>query len=190
MMNLLTIKSAFKESIPVMMGYLVLGFAFGMLLVSKGFPIYYAFIMSCFIYAGSMQFVTISLLAGQASFISSFIMTLMVNARHLVYGLSMLKKFNFLGKLKPYMIFSLTDETFSLLVKNDFKSNIFNYGNVSCILFKGYNFYFRKSWFSRNNCRFNYHYNSFIKGKYFIIDFSRHNYIYDLHSSDFCIKEV
>ena len=92
-MNLLTIKSAFKESIPVMMGYLVLGFAFGMLLVSKGFPIYYAFIMSCFIYAGSMQFVTISLLAGQASFISSFIMTLMVNARHLVYGLSMLKKF-------------------------------------------------------------------------------------------------
>ena len=93
MMNLLTIKSAFKESIPVMMGYLVLGFAFGMLLVSKGFPIYYAFIM-----------------------------TLMVNARHLVYGLSMLKKFNFLGKLKPYMIFSLTDETFSLLVKNDFKS--------------------------------------------------------------------
>ena len=46
------------------------------------------------------------------------------------------------------------------------------------------------SWFSRNNCRFNYHYNSFIKGKYFIIDFSRHNYIYDLHSSDFCIKEV
>ena len=121
-MNLLTIKSAFKESIPVMMGYLVLGFAFGMLLVSKGFPIYYAFIMSCFIYAGSMQFVTISLLAGQASFISSFIMTLMVNARHLVYGLSMLKKFNFLGKLKPYMIFSLTDETFSLLVKNDFKS--------------------------------------------------------------------
>lgn len=218
-MNLLTIKSAFKESIPVMMGYLVLGFAFGMLLVSKGFPIYYAFIMSCFIYAGSMQFVTISLLAGQASFISSFIMTLMVNARHLVYGLSMLKKFNFLGKLKPYMIFSLTDETFSLLVKNDFKSKnevflisfldqcywiigslvgatignsvaIFNYGNVSCILFKGYNFYFRKSWFSRNNCRFNYHYNSFIKGKYFIIDFSRHNYIYDLHSSDFCIKEV
>ena len=160
-MNLLTIKSAFKESIPVMMGYLVLGFAFGMLLVSKGFPIYYAFIM-----------------------------TLMVNARHLVYGLSMLKKFNFLGKLKLYMIFSLTDETFSLLVKNDFKSNIFNYGNVSCILFKGYNFYFRKSWFSRNNCRFNYHYNSFIKGKYFIIDFSRHNYIYDLHSSDFCIKEV
>ena len=79
--------------------------------------------MSCFIYAGSMQFVTISLLAGQASFISSFIMTLMVNARHLVYGLSMLKKFNFLGKLKPYMIFSLTDETFSLLVKS--KNEVF-----------------------------------------------------------------
>lgn len=118
-MNLLTIKKAFKESIPVMMGYLVLGFAFGMLLISKGFPIYYALIMSCFIYAGSMQFVAVSLLVNHVSLISSFIMTLMVNARHLVYGLSMLRKFENFGKLKPYMIFSLTDETFSLLVKND-----------------------------------------------------------------------
>lgn len=113
------IKNAFKESIPVMMGYLVLGIAFGMLLISKGFPIYYALIMSCFIYAGSMQFVTISLLANHSSLISAFAMTLMVNARHLTYGLVMLKKFEKFGKLKPYMIFSLTDETFSLLVNDD-----------------------------------------------------------------------
>lgn len=113
------IKNAFKESIPVMMGYLVLGIAFGMLLTAKGFPIYYALIMSCFIYAGSMQFVTIGLLTNQVSLISAFTMTLMVNARHLTYGLVMLKKFENFGKLKPYMIFSLTDETFSLLVNND-----------------------------------------------------------------------
>lgn len=113
------IKNAFKESIPVMMGYLVLGIAFGMLLTAKGFPIYYALIMSCFIYAGSMQFVTIGLLTNQVSLISTFTMTLMVNARHLTYGLVMLKKFENFGKLKPYMIFSLTDETFSLLVNND-----------------------------------------------------------------------
>lgn len=113
------IKNAFKESIPIMMGYLVLGIAFGMLLTAKGFPIYYALIMSCFIYAGSMQFVTIGLLTNQVSLISTFTMTLMVNARHLTYGLVMLKKFENFGKLKPYMIFSLTDETFSLLVNND-----------------------------------------------------------------------
>lgn len=113
------IKKAFKETIPVMMGYLVLGIAFGMLLVSKGFPLYYALIMSCFIYAGSMQFVTISLLVNHISLLSAFIMTLMVNARHLAYALSMLKKFKTFHKLKPYMIFSLTDETFSLLVKNE-----------------------------------------------------------------------
>lgn len=113
------IKNAFKESIPVMMGYLVLGIAFGMLLTAKSFPIYYALIMSCFIYAGSMQFVTIGLLTNQVSLISAFTMTLMVNARHLTYGLVMLKKFENFGKLKPYMIFSLTDETFSLLVNND-----------------------------------------------------------------------
>lgn len=118
-MKFMLIKKAFKESIPVMMGYLVLGFAFGVLLVSKGYPIYYSFIMSVFIYAGSMQFVTISLLTAKSTVLNAFIMTLMVNARHLVYGLSMLNRFSGMKALKPYMIFSLTDETFSLLVKDD-----------------------------------------------------------------------
>lgn len=118
-MNFRIVKKAFKESIPVMMGYLVLGFAFGALLVSKGYPVYYALIMSVFIYAGSMQFVTISLLTTKSTLLNAFIMTLMVNARHIVYGLSMLNRFNNMKFLKPYMIFSLTDETFSLLVKDD-----------------------------------------------------------------------
>lgn len=118
-MSIVVIKKAFKESIPVMMGYLVLGFAFGVLLVSKGYPVYYALIMSLFIYAGSMQFVAISLLSTKSTILNAFIMTLMVNARHLVYGLSMLNRFDKMKALKPYMIFSLTDETFSLLVKDE-----------------------------------------------------------------------
>ena len=68
------------------------------------------------IYAGSMQFMAISLLSSGASLISAVLMTLFINARHLVYGLSMIKKFKNMGKYKPYMIFSLTDETYSLLV--------------------------------------------------------------------------
>ena len=107
---------AFKASIPVMMGYLVLGMAFGMLLESKGYGIIYAILMSIFIYAGSMQFVAISLLTSGATLINAAIMTLLINARHIVYGLSMIKKYKNMGALKPYMIFSLTDETYSLLV--------------------------------------------------------------------------
>lgn len=111
-----TVKSAFVASIPVFMGYIVLGIAFGVLLVSEGYPIYYSLLMSGFIYAGSMQFVAIDLLTSGASLISSALMTLFINARHLVYGLSMLEKFKTVGHYKPYMIFSLTDETYSLLV--------------------------------------------------------------------------
>lgn len=110
------IMEAIKASIPVMMGYIVLGIAFGMLLESKGYGVIYAFVMSTFIYAGSMQFVAINLLTSGASLVSAAIMTLFVNARHMVYGLSMIKKFKDMGSLKPYMIFSLTDETYSLLV--------------------------------------------------------------------------
>lgn len=109
-------KEAFIASIPIMMGYIVLGMAFGMLLESKGYGVIYALLMSVFIYAGSMQFVTIHLLTSGASLISAALMTLLINARHMVYGLSMIYKFKEIGKLKPYMIFSLTDETYSLLV--------------------------------------------------------------------------
>lgn len=111
-----TIKEAFKASIPVMMGYMVLGMAFGILLESKGYGVLYALLMSVFIYAGSMQFVGIDLLCSGASLITAALMTLLINARHLVYGLSMIKKYDETGMKKPYMIYSLTDETYSLLV--------------------------------------------------------------------------
>lgn len=108
------LREAFVHTIPVMTGYLFLGFAFGVFLESKGYGWPWALLMSVFIYAGSMQFVTVDLLAGAASLIGAAIMTLMVNARHLFYGIAMLDEFREIGRKKPYMIFSLTDETFSL----------------------------------------------------------------------------
>lgn len=108
-------RAAFPLTLPVFMGYLFLGIAFGVLLSSEGFHAGWALFMSTTIYAGSMQFVAIELLTKPFHFISIFLITWMVNARHLFYGLSMLDKFKDSGKLKPYMIFSLTDETYSLL---------------------------------------------------------------------------
>ena len=109
------LRAALPCTLPVLMGYIFLGIAFGVLLAEKGFSPLWAFFMSVFIYAGSMQFVAISLLTAAFSPLSTFLMTIMVNARHLFYGLSMLTPFEKMGKLKPYMVFSLTDETYSLL---------------------------------------------------------------------------
>ncbi|MGN7359128.1 AzlC family ABC transporter permease [Paenibacillus sp. SAF-054] len=114
-MKKLAFKTAFPYTLPVLMGYLFLGIAFGVLLNSKGFGPIWAFAMSFLIYAGSMQFVAINLLVSPFQLAAAFFITLMVNARHLFYGLSMLDKFKSSGRLKPYMMFSLTDETFSLL---------------------------------------------------------------------------
>lgn len=108
-------RAALPCTLPVLMGYVFLGIAFGVLLAGKGFSPLWALLMSVFIYAGSMQFVAISIMAAPFAPLSSLLMTIMVNARHLFYGLSMLEPFRDMGKLKPYMIFSLTDETYSLL---------------------------------------------------------------------------
>ncbi len=110
-----TVKKVIKDTLPVMAGYIVLGTAFGILLESKGYSVIWAFLMSFSIYAGSMQFVAVDLLSNGASFISSAIMTLLVNARHLFYGISMLEKYKGMGFKKLYLIFSLTDETYALV---------------------------------------------------------------------------
>lgn len=109
------IRKALKATVPVLSGYLVLGFGFGIVLNSKGFGVLWAFCMSLFIYAGSMQYVAIDLLSGGASVITMAITTVLVNARHLFYGLSMIDKYKGSGKKKPYLIFALTDETYSLV---------------------------------------------------------------------------
>lgn len=115
------IKTAFKVSIPVMMGYAVLGFAFGLLLVSFDYPWYLAPIMSLFIYAGALQFVAINFFNLKAGYVDIAIATWFINIRQSFYGLSLLKRFKKTGKLKPYLIFGLTDETYALLttIKDD-----------------------------------------------------------------------
>lgn len=109
------IKLAFIKSLPVMAGYIVLGIGFGILLKKAGYGLFWAFLMSFTIYAGSMQYVAVSLLTSGASLISAALTTLMVNARHLFYGVSMIDKYKGAGAKKPYLIFALTDETYSLL---------------------------------------------------------------------------
>lgn len=111
-----TLRAAFPHTIPVMTGYLCLGMAFGVLLQSKGYGVVWALLMSTFIYAGSMQFVAVGLLTAGFHPLQAALLTLMVNARHIFYGISMLGRFRGLKKEKPYMVFALTDETFSLLV--------------------------------------------------------------------------
>ena len=106
---------AFTATLPVMAGYLILGFGFGIIIKSSGFTIGLAAAMSTLIYAGSMQYVAIGLMTGGASLVTTALTTLMVNIRHLFYGISMLEKYQDAGKVKPYLIFSLTDETYSLV---------------------------------------------------------------------------
>ena len=106
---------AFYKSLPVMAGYVVLGIGFGILLRTAGYGVLWAFAMSVFIYAGSMQYVGVGLLEGGASVITTVLTTLVVNARHLFYSISMIDRYKDSGKYKPYLIFALTDETYSLL---------------------------------------------------------------------------
>ena len=110
-----TVKQAFYKSIPVLAGYIVLGIGFGILLRNAGYGVLWAASMSIFIYAGSMQYVGIGLLTGGVSVLTTAVTTFMVNARHLFYSISMVDKYKDAGKYKPYMIFALTDETYSIL---------------------------------------------------------------------------
>lgn len=108
-------------SIPILMGYLVIGFAFGLLLVSFGYPWYLAPIMSIFIYAGALQFIAINFFNIKAGFIDIAIASWFINLRQSFYGLSFLEKFKNTKAFKPYLIFGLTDETYALLttIKED-----------------------------------------------------------------------
>ena len=109
------LKAAFPHTIPVLTGYLMLGAAYGMLMDSKGYGLMWVVLTSLFIYAGSMQFVSVGLVTSGFHPINAAIITLMVNARHLFYGIAMLSKFKGIGKKKWYVVLGLTDETFSVL---------------------------------------------------------------------------
>lgn len=103
------------QTLPVLCGYLFLGIAFGLLLSNAGYGFLWALFASTMIYAGSIQFVLISFLSGGFNLVTVALMTLLINSRHLFYGLTFIEKFKRMGKRYLYMIFSLTDETYSLL---------------------------------------------------------------------------
>ena len=109
------LSAAFPVTVPVLMGYLAIGIAFGLMLQEIGYNFIWAFFMSLTIYAGSGQYLGVTLLGAAASLGTVAVMTLLINFRHLVYGLSMLEKFRGMGARKWYMMFSLTDETYALL---------------------------------------------------------------------------
>lgn len=109
------LRYAFPKTVPVMAGYLFLGTAYGILMRINGFGFFWTLAMSLFVYAGSLQYVGVELLAGTVHPLYAFLMGLMINARHLFYGISMLGRYGDLKKFKAYLIFSLTDETFSVV---------------------------------------------------------------------------
>lgn len=111
------LKKVFFDTIPVLTGYLFLGIAFGILLHEAGYGPGWAALMALCIYAGSAQYLLVGLLSSGASLLSSTIAILLVNMRHLFYGISLVDTYKDAGKKKPYMIFSLTDETYSLVTQ-------------------------------------------------------------------------
>ena len=109
------LKAAFPHTIPVLTGFTFLGIAYGILMDSKGYGVVWTALFSLLVYAGSAQYVAIGFLTSVFNPFYAFVMTLMVNARHIFYGISMLDKFRDMGKLKYYLVFGLCDETFSIV---------------------------------------------------------------------------
>lgn len=109
------LKAAFPVTIPVMVGYLSVGLAFGLLFQKSGYNFLWALLMSTIVYSGATQFIAINLLTSGAGLIEIALMTLFISIRHIFYGLSFIDKFKAMGKKKTYMIYTLTDETYSLL---------------------------------------------------------------------------
>ena len=107
-------KAAFPHTVPILAGFLFLGAAYGILMRTKGFSFVYPMIMSVTIFGGSLEFVTVSMLLSSFAPLETLILTLMIQSRHLFYGLAMLDKYKGTGLKKLYLIFGMCDETFSV----------------------------------------------------------------------------
>ena len=119
-MNRKHFKTVLRDTLPVLTGYLFLGIGFGILLKEKtDYGVLWAAGMALFMLAGSGQYLAVSLMADHASIISAAIATFLINARHIFYGISLIEPYKGAGKKKPYMIFALTDETYSLVTQNE-----------------------------------------------------------------------
>ncbi|MDR7871096.1 MAG: AzlC family ABC transporter permease [Tissierellaceae bacterium] len=113
------LKAAFPYTIPVLTGYIFLGMAYGILMSSKGYGIGWTALFSIIVYAGSAQYLAINFLTSIFNPIYALLMTLVVNARHIFYGISMLGRYRDIKRFKPYLIFGMTDETFSIVCSVD-----------------------------------------------------------------------
>ena len=111
----MALRAAFPATIPVMTGFLCLGTAYGLLMQSKGYGPGWSVLMSAIAFGGSMQFVAVTLLTTAFDPVQAFLLSVMVNARHMFYGLSLLDKYKGLGKVRAFLIYVLCDETFSLV---------------------------------------------------------------------------
>jgi len=108
-------RKALRYSIPVLLGYLAIGSAFGFLLADEGYPWWLALVMGTIMYAGAGQYIAVGLFAAGTTLWEAVLVQLMVNARHIAYGLSMMNRFRSTGRLRWYLIFGMSDETFALL---------------------------------------------------------------------------
>ena len=107
-------KAAFPHTVPILAGFLFVGLAYGMYMNAEGFPFWYPMLMALLIFGGSLEFIAASMLLTPFAPVQTLIVAFMVQARHLFYGISMLKKYRGVGKKKWYMIFGLCDETFAI----------------------------------------------------------------------------
>ena len=117
-------RKAFPYTIPVLTGYLFIGIAFGVMYAEKGYSFLWAILMSLLVYAGSGQYLAVNFFVPEFSFLQVIFLTFMVNVRHIFYGISLLEKFNKMGMKRWYMIFGLTDETYSLLCTTDVPEDV------------------------------------------------------------------
>jgi 4-azaleucine resistance transporter AzlC len=114
-MNWRLVIRASRFTVPVALGYIAIGTAFGLLAVNAGYPLWFAVFMSIFVFAGAAQFIAIGLFSAGASLAQIALITLVVNIRHMAYGFSLIRDFARHPRLRPYLVFALTDETYALL---------------------------------------------------------------------------
>lgn len=108
-------KKAFIKTIPVLVGYLFLGFGYGALWTQKGYSVWFTLFMSAVMYGGAMQYAMVDMCASDASFFTVGLNSFIINARHMFYGVSLMDKFSGTGLMKPYLIHAMSDETYALL---------------------------------------------------------------------------
>lgn len=123
-MKLKALKTAFPNTLPILTGFLFLSFAYGIYMNTSGFSFIYPMCMSFFIYGGSLEFICVEMLLSPFAPVQVFIMSLLIQARHLFYGISMLDRFKGLGLKKYYLIFGMCDETFSINYTADIPDDV------------------------------------------------------------------